>query len=330
MAPLILLLNDNLPACLAGTTAVGTACFCWLRCSKRIHPQESQDNPRELGTLKELRELVSGKRALHVKGFGGGFGNRAHSADQETSQVRRAVQAIRSFGPDYLVVDGDPWGDGFQRYVKAFADERRRSHLSVPELVWVKDIKGDSPTSEERTKKLGKASEWAKETGLRVVVSWLPESAIANGMNSLFGTDCSEKLKGKKFDVRGEVRLLSGQLEWVRGMAAASDPSQIEILRAIEAVESRESKQYFEKCSFENSAKGNAIYQHLRGDGHKPDAHGAVSFGGGESVLLEFATLYLFPGSGFDREQAALLPLTRGRGDSDPKLPEHEGSAFRR
>merc|ERR1712087_629486 len=86
--------------------------------------------------------------------------------------------------------------------------------------------------------------------------------------------------------------------------------------------------QYFEKCSFENAAKGNAIYQHLRGDGRKPAAQGVVSFGGGESVLLEYSSLYLFPGSDFDADQAALFPFSRGKPD-DPTLPAHEGHAFR-
>ena len=73
----------------------------------------------------------------------------------------------------------------------------------------------------------------------------------------------------------------------------------------------------FEKCSFENAAKGNAIYQRLRGEGRMPAAHGVVSFGGGESALLEFATLCLFPDSGFDAGQAALFPFSRGA-PSDP------------
>ncbi|CAK0792442.1 unnamed protein product [Prorocentrum cordatum] len=96
---------------------------------------------------------------------------------------------------------------------------------------------------------------------------------------------------------------------------------------AIEAVEGRPDKKWFEKFSLENAAKGNAIYQHLRGGGHEPAAQGAVSFGGGESVLLEFATLYLSPCSGFDADQAALFPFRRGRPD-DPVLPAHEGRAF--
>jgi len=292
---------------------------------KTVNPN---GNPKEM-TRKELRQLLCGKRVLHVKGFGGGFGKGEHGVSKQQEQNDRAVESILNFCPDYLVVDGDPWGDGFQRYVKAYADKCRATQVAVPELVWVKDVKGDSPTSGERTKKLGKAAEWAKQTELQVVVSWLPESAIIQGVNSLFGANCSEKLKEKKFDVRGDVRLLEAekQLEWIRVISGTADQSQRDIYKAIQEVESRADKRYFEKCSFENSAKGNAIYQHLRGEGYQPETQGAVSFGGGESVLLEFATLYLFPGSGFDREQAALLPFTRGR-PNDPKLPQHVGNAF--
>ena len=311
--------------CLAGICCGGAAVagIWWL---KKSTPK---DIPRELKTRKELRQLLNGKRVLHVKGFGGGFGKGEHGASKQQEQDDDAVKAILNFRPDYLVVDGDPWGDGFQRYVKAYADKCRLTKVAVPKLVWVKDIKGDSPTSEERNKKLAKAAEWANQTELQAVVSWLPEAAISQGMNDLFGADCTEKLKEKKFDARGDVRLLGAaqQLEWIRVISGSDDQSQRDIHKAINDVESRANKQYFEKCSFENSAKGNAIYQHLRGEGCQPKTQGAVSFGGGESVLLEFATLYLFPGSGFDKEQAALLPFTRGR-TNDPKLPRHVGSAF--
>ena len=46
--------------------------------------------------------------------------------------------------------------------------------------------------------------------------------------------------------------------------------------------------QWNDKCSFENAAKGNVIFDSL--DVCNCAAHGAVSFGGRESVVLEFAT----------------------------------------
>merc|ERR550525_133440 len=99
------------------------------------------------------------------------------------------------------------------------------------------------------------------------------------------------------------------------------------IKEAIAAVEHRGSLQYFEKCSLENAAKGNAIFDAL----HNPNSavHGVVSFGGGESVLLEFGTAYLNSGSGFDSCNAAIFPFSRGREGTDPELPRHVGAAFR-
>ncbi|CAK0847337.1 unnamed protein product [Prorocentrum cordatum] len=138
-----------------------------------------------------------------------------------------------------------------------------------------------------------------------------PKASIAEGMDKLFGADCWEKLQGQEFDCRGAVKLLQAAEpdgpEWLRELKGTA--SGCELYRAIETVESRAEQQFFEKCSFENAAKGNAIYQHLRGAGHAPAAQGVVSFGGGESVLLEFATLYLFPGSGFDASRAALFSM---------------------
>jgi len=283
-----------------------------------------------LETPEELQKLLSGKRVLHVKGFGSGLGD---PAGEPSGALRRqdeaAGQAIERFRPDYLVVDGDPWGNGFQRYVKAYADRQAGAGLAVPGLVWVKNVQGSSPTPEEREKRLRQAREWADQ-GLPVAVSWLPEVSISEGVDRLFGAGCSEKLRRQRFDFRGAVRLLevAGPQgpEWLRRLRDTA-PGR-ELYRAIEAIESRADHQrYFEKCSFENAAKGHAIYQRLRGGGRAPAAQGAVSFGGGESVLLEFATLYLFPGSGFDAGHAALFQFTRGRA-SDPALPAHEGCAF--
>ncbi|CAK0847334.1 unnamed protein product [Prorocentrum cordatum] len=139
-----------------------------------------------------------------------------------------------------------------------------------------------------------------------------PKASIAEGMDKLFGADCREKLQGQRFDCRGAVKLLQAAEpdgpEWLRGLKGTAPGC--ELYRAIETVESRAEQQFFEKCSFEIAAKGNAIYQHLRGAGHAPAAQGVVSFGGGESVLLEFATLYLFPGSGFDAGRAALFSIS--------------------
>ncbi|CAK0869120.1 unnamed protein product, partial [Prorocentrum cordatum] len=301
-----------------------------LRRWRRRPAQPAAEEPRVMET-EEVQELVSGKRVLHVKGFGVGFKDPVSAelmaVQQQQDQI--AVQAINRFRPDFLVVDGDPFGSGFQRYIKVYVDRQVEAGLAVPKLVWVKSVKGSSPSPEELDRNKKKAREWADQ-GLHVVVSWLPEAAIAKGVDRLFGEGCWEKLQGHKFDFRGAVRLLEQaepeRPEWLRGLTdTASGGTMYE---AIEAVEGSTCNRYFEKCSFENAAKGNAIYQHLRGEGREPAAQGAVSFGGGESVLLEFATLYLFPGSGFDAGQAALFPFRRGR-PGDPALPAHQGHVFR-
>ncbi|CAK0885632.1 unnamed protein product, partial [Prorocentrum cordatum] len=281
---------------------------------------------RVLETPGEVREHLSGRRALHVKGFGSGFGV---EWGVQQRQDEAAVQALERFRPDCVVVDGDPWGSGFQRYIKAYADTQVGAGLAVPELVWVKGVRGSSPTPEEREKHLGQAREWADQ-GLPVVVSWLPEPAIPQGVDRLFGAGCWAKLQGQSFDFRGAVRLLEAadpdKPEWLRSLWGTAPGREMHL--AIEEVESRAEKRYFEKKSFENAAKGYAVYQHLRGEGHEPAVQGAVSFGGEESVLLEFSTLYLCPSSGFDADLAALFPFSRGR-PSDPTLPAHEGGAFR-
>ena len=83
---------------------------------------------RFMESKEELQALLSGKRVLHVKGFGSGFVD-AISAE--------AVQAIAQFRSDFLVIDGDPFGSGFQRYIKAYVDRQGEAGLAVPELVWV-------------------------------------------------------------------------------------------------------------------------------------------------------------------------------------------------
>jgi len=257
---------------------------------------------------------------LHVKGFGSGFVD-AISAE--------AVQAIAQFRPDFFVVDGDPFGSGFQLYIKAYVDRQVEAGLAVPELVWVKNVKGSSPTPKELEENKKKAREWADQ-GLQVVVSWLPRDTISEGVDRLFGEGSWETMQGQKHDFRGAVRLLDTaepeRPEWLRELTGTALGG--EMYKAIEAAEGRADNQYFEKCSFENAAKGNAIYQHLRGEGREPAAQGVMSFGGGESVLLEFATFYLSPSSDFDTGQVALFPFGRGR-PNDPALPAHEGHAFK-
>lgn len=283
-----------------------------------------------------LREL-SGKRVLHVKGFGSGFKDPTpeQKRTQEDQDVK-AQKALSSFGPDCMVVDGDPWGEGFQRYIKKFVD--KRSVTGKAKLLWVKNVKLDDtgkPMPEEREKRVKQAMEWATQ-GLDVKVRWLAETEISEGVDKLFGPGAWAKLQPATSSHRGDIRLQDVGLDasqapaqWLAALKGAKNSAALALHEAIRTIETRSENQGFEKCSFENAAKGNAIFQLVHGASDLK-AHGAISFGGGESVLLEFSSLYLNPGSAhlICGDHAALLPFTRGREGQDPILPEHLGTRF--
>jgi len=292
--------------------------------------------PNVLDTVIQREDFVAkdlvGKRVLHVKGFGSSFKDPTPEEDnQEAEQIRQAIDAMTNFKPDFLVVDGDPWGNGFQRCVKAYVDEVRENSGTVPSLIWAKELSmstsnSGQPTNDAyRAKRIKKAGEWAKQD-IDVTVFWIDEERINDKIDHLFGAGTwKNKLEPAKFCERGLVRILSGERpKWVAGVHA-------ELLKTIEAVESptREAQQFFEQCSFVNAAKGNVIFDAL--DNPRSAAHGAVIFGGGESVVLELATLYLNSAQNtsvsFDCNNAAVFPHSRGR-DGDPKLPQIAGSAF--
>jgi hypothetical protein len=89
--------------------------------------------------LLEFREKLAGKRLLHVKGFGSGCIDFSRDDRMlQEQQQEEAVRALTQFSPDYMVVDGDPWGTGFQCYIKAFMDSRRGSSEVLPQLIWAK------------------------------------------------------------------------------------------------------------------------------------------------------------------------------------------------
>ncbi|CAK0792443.1 unnamed protein product [Prorocentrum cordatum] len=84
--------------------------------AKRKADEEAAAKKKEpvvLETPEAVRNLLSGKRALHVKGFGGGLGD---VPEEQRSEQRRqdeaAAQAIERFCPDFLVVDGIPGAAG--------------------------------------------------------------------------------------------------------------------------------------------------------------------------------------------------------------------------
>jgi len=270
-----------------------------------------------------------GKRILHVKGFGSSFKEPSPAQEKlEFEQRLEGARAIMNFRPDYLVVDGDPWGNGFQQSIKTLCALMGDKGGELPQLIWAKNMELDSDgrpsNAEERSKRLEQAERWSKELAVSVKVYWIDAAQIRTKMNDLFGRDTVSKLEGKKFNARGAVSILSGEGSppaWVSGM----DPAMREI---IEAMETRNDQPFFEKCSFENAAKGNVIFDALDVPGSA--AHGALTLGGGESVVLEFATKYLNSESGFRKGStfAAVYTHSRGKEESDPKLPKRVGAAF--
>lgn len=261
------------------------------------------------------------------KGIGSGFTATTEAlCALKAEQDEEALTVLLKFQADYFVVDGDPWNDGFQRHIKAVADSMRQSDKPLPTLIWAKNVPMSkaSPESEvvidpeEKQKRLQQARKWAASCGLTILVLWFDYSWIDAKIDEIFGTGTAALIKEKPATARGLLHLSESTLSWVQQL---SD----ELKAAVQSIEdsSRQKLQYFEKCSFEYSAKGNLIFDLL--ESPLLAAHGVVTIGGGESVLLELASKYLAPG--FDPKLVAVLPHTRER-SQDPKLPRHLGSAF--
>jgi len=291
---------------------------------------DSCEGVHVLDTMRQrehFKESLVGKRVLHVKGFGSGFKDpTASQVALQEKQEEEAIDAIMQFNPDFIAVDGNPWGNGFQRYIKAFVDAKCFSADPLPCLIWAKSVAlatsndGRPASNEEREQCLKLARGWA-EQGISVTVFWIDPDLINAKIAMMFGDEHLKSLQPEKFNTRGIIRILCNDpAAWV----SAVDPA---ILQALAAVEdpARKSRQFFEKCSFENAAKGNVLFDAL--DVPTSASHGVISFGGGESVLLELATLYLNSGSGF-KSKAAVYPFSRGTEDTDPALPRHIGSAL--
>lgn len=277
---------------------------------------------------KQFTADLKGKRVLHVKGFGGGFKDPTEEQKGiEAAQNETALLDLEKWAPDVIVVDGDPWGVGFQVHLKNYADKLKRDGQEVPKLVWAKDTKLEGDESRiadeaEREKKTKKAQEYA-DNGFSVVYYPVNAEDLGKSINKLYGDRFVEDNASAPHNARGLVKISSDPPPaWSKGMH--------DIVReSVSAIEhsDRGDKQYFEKCSFENSAKGNLIYDLLHNS--ESAAHGVACFGGGESVLLEVATRHLNSESGTLSKDVLVLPFSRGREGVDPKLPTHRGASFR-
>eukprot|EP00930_Biecheleria_cincta_P000998 TRINITY_DN102178_c0_g1_i1.p1 TRINITY_DN102178_c0_g1~~TRINITY_DN102178_c0_g1_i1.p1 ORF type:complete len:345 (+),score=71.06 TRINITY_DN102178_c0_g1_i1:32-1066(+) len=288
---------------------------------------------------KIFRDMLRGKRVLHVKGFGSGFKNQQETEKKtEAEQGKEALDALEAFSPDFMVVDGDPWGSGtgFQRHIQAYAEHQRQQQKKAPSLIWAKNVQMPSSDPEQEQKRLkkeeellGKAQEWARQCQIRVYVYWIDAKKLIAKIEYVYGADAWTALtntasKSVTGD-RGLIKVHKSNRSWMEGLAGSYAGEQLkQSIETCEKQTDKNGKQGLEGFSFENSAKGNLIFELLTTSG---GLHGVVALGGGESVLLEFASKYLNSKSGFVWDNAALFPHSRGN-SNDPSFPRHIGKHF--
>jgi len=296
-----------------------------------------------LETFEERQEFLAelrGKRVLHVKGFGNSLSDLPEEEQGlGNNQEAEVLLAVQNFAPDFLVVDGDPWGEGFQMHMKQYIDDQHRLDRHSPRLIWARSatLVGEQALlvdDEERNERLEQAREWAAQ-GFSVIVYWVCMERINQQINKLFGQTFVEDNQASEFDARGLVQIMADPLlPWVQGLAHDSHRSILSkwlsnfLLWSILAIESpdRGDKQYFQKQSFEQAAMGNLIFDLL----HTRSAakHGVVCCGGGEPVLLEIATKYLNQNFEALHEHVAIFPFSHGDDTEYPLLPKYMGLSF--
>lgn len=261
-----------------------------------------------------LLEELAGKRLLHLRGYSEGCQQlEQKDAEVAAEQRQRAIDAMIAFNPDYIVVDGEPFGSGFQYYAKACLDTT--SAFKEPaSLIWV------ASAADRRTRR---AEGWADQ-GFTVTVCLLPEDQIAARMDNTFGTSASAALRPLGAAGRGGVKLFADGARvptWSRSLHAT--------LRApFEDVETRSSAQYFERSSFEAAARSGAAVDLFRGaqGTAAAGAHGVMCIGGGESTLLELGAVFMNDESGFGASDAAIYPFVRV--GEHTALQTHVGGSF--
>jgi hypothetical protein len=284
--------------------------------------------------MEDFKSRLQKKRVLHVKGFDSGFQDPSWAMKQlELKQDDITIKAMNAFRPDFLVVDGDPVGDGYQRHIKAFVDSRKSEHNKLPELIWVKSVSIDgvqAPAEEERAAYMEQAKEWTK-VGMRVTVFWLANADVHAEINQLFGTHAWSTLEPLQPSERGALQMAQAVAAHPWLMELDNSPEGVVVAEAITAIEKRDGDtKHLQKRSFESVGQGNAIFRRLKAD-FGVGVQGVLCLGGEDGVLLQLASLYLNPSkqfSGdFDRSLVAVYPFERG-GESDPALPLFEGSQF--
>lgn len=260
-----------------------------------------------------LKELA-GKRLLHLRGYTQGYQQlEQKDAEVAAEQKQKAIDAMIAFNPDYIVVDGEVFGSGFQYYAKACM-ETTRAFMEPASLIWV------ASAADRQTRR---AESWADQ-GFTVTVCLLPEDQIAARLDNTFGTSASAALRPLAATDRGGVRLFADSARvptWSRSLHAT--------LRApLEDVETRSSAQYFEKSSFEAAARSGAAVDLFRGTQGAAAAglQGVMCIGGGESTILELGAVFMNGESGFGESDVAIFPFIRV--GEPTALQTHVGGSF--
>ncbi|CAK0802354.1 unnamed protein product [Prorocentrum cordatum] len=220
-----------------------------------------------------LKELATGKRLLHLRGFSEGYQQlEQQNAEVAAEQKQQAIDAMIAFNPDYFVVDGEVFGSGFQYYAKACL-ETTKTFMVPASLIWL------ASAADGRTRR---AESWADQ-GFAVTVWLLPEDQISARLDRTFGASASAALRPLDATARGGLKLFEDSASapsWFRSL-------QMTLKAELQDVERRSSAQYFQKSSFEAAARSGTAMDLVRGAQGAFDStaglQGVMCIGGGES-----------------------------------------------
>lgn len=146
--------------------------------------------------------------------------------------------------------------------------------------------------AEDREKSLAEARKWSAKCKIHVIVYWIQSDLILRKLEDYFFAG-SELLE---HDDQRVIRLMTEPVTeprpaWTAGLMDGMRSA----IAAIEDARMGE-QQFFRTSSFAHAAQGILTFDLF--DYAALESHGTVAFGGGENVLLEFASKYLNSESG--------------------------------
>jgi len=264
-----------------------------------------------------LKELATGKRLLHLRGFSEGYQQlEQQNAEVAAEQKQQAIDAMIAFNPDYFVVDGEVFGSGFQYYAKACL-ETTKTFMVPASLIWL------ASAADGRTRR---AESWADQ-GFAVTVWLLPEDQISARLDRTFGASASAALRPLDATARGGLKLFEDSASapsWFRSL-------QMTLKAELQDVERRSSAQYFQKSSFEAAARSGTAMDLVRGAQGAFDStaglQGVMCIGGGESTLLELGAIFMNGESGIRESEVAIHTFKPAVGEPTVLLPS-VGTSF--